>query len=394
MKKIFCIVIFLYIFMSVNVFGETKHDYKAAVLIEANTGKILYEYNKDKVLPQASITKLMTYYTFEEFLKHNSINENDFITVEKNKFDIPSDGVKINLKKGDILSIKDLINTMLIISANDSALEAQDIYDKSSGNIVASMNKNCKLLGLTKSHYINVTGITIANGSKKSYNTTTAYETAKLAIDILNKYPQILKTTSQKNYKYKGRIYYNTDTVLYKSKRVDGLKTGHTDEAGYCLVSTEDVTNLPGNMRPTRYIAVVFGCSTEASRTKESLELLKYGEDNFINDKVISKDKRIKIKNDYYENDYINCNVKKDIFILKNNKSKIIENIILNNNLSKNIVSGESIGNITVKSGKETISSKLYAESNIKLKPLYIRIFLSIRDFFKNFLNNVTKFFK
>lgn len=384
MKRVLIILISINLIFTMNGYGATKHDYKAAILIEANTGKILYKYNKDEILPQASITKLMTYYAFKGFLKERNIKENSFIKVENDKFNIPSDGVKINLKKGELLSVKDLLNTMLIISANDSAVEVEHIYEKNNASIINSMNNYCKLLGLTNSHYFNVTGITIKNGNKKICNTTTVYDTSKLASIILKKYPEILKITSKKKYKFRDATYGTTNMLLYKSKNIDGLKTGYTDAAGYCVVSTENVTKLIGNGKYTRLLAVVFGCSTDASRVKESMALLKFGEENYINDKVISKGSSFKIKNDYYNNGYLNGTSQKDIYILKNNKEKLVKTITLKKNLQGDVRKGDLIGTVYIKVGNEKLKQNIYASSNCSLKPWYVRVLLSIRNFFKS----------
>lgn len=384
MKKILCFVLVVYLSLSLSVYGEVKHNYKAAVLIETNTGKILYEYNKDKLLPQASITKLMTYYTFKEYLRKNSINENSKVTIEKDTFNIPSDGVKLGLKKNDVISIEDLINTMLIISANDSASEIEDIYNKNCGNMVKAMNANCSTLGLTQSHFINSDGITVKNGNTKTYNTTTAYEIAKLANIILKKYPEIIKTTSKREYVFNKKLYYNTNLLLKKFKTIDGMKTGHTDEAGYCLVSTENVTSKIGNGKYTRLLAVVLGCSSDTSRMKESTKLLKYAESNFVNEKLATKNKEVKLKADYYKGGYISGAVAKDIYLLKNKNAKSIKIVKLKNQQMGTIHKGDIIGSFQAKVGTQTISAPIYAQHDFNLKPWYIRLLISIVKFFQN----------
>lgn len=388
MKKILWFTLLILLLCFFSAYSETGHDYKAALLIEANTGKILYEYNKDKILPEASITKLMTYYTFKNFMKENSLNESTRITIERNKFNIPSDGVQIRFKVKETVSLKELLNTMLIISANDSAEEIGYIFNKGKVNIIASMNNNCRYLNMSNSHYVNVTGITETNSSRKFYNTTTAYDLSKLAIKVLKEYPEILQITSIKKYKFQNKLYYNTNPLLSNFKTVDGLKTGHTDEAGYCLVATDNVTSLIGNGKPTRFLAIILGCKSEASRKNEASELIKYGENNFVNYKALSRNQVIRIKNDYYDNDYIDAFVKNDSYLLKNKNEKVTERVFLNDKLNNSILKGENIGYILVQTDNEKIRQQLFAAKDIKIKPAIIRFFISIKIFFSNLLKD------
>lgn len=370
--------------MNLCAYGYTKPEYKAAILLEANTGKILYQFNKDKILPQASITKLMTYYVIKSYMKENSIKESDTITVGDTNFSIPGDGVKLGIKKGDIFTYKQLLQAMLIISANDSACEFGSVYDKQGKDIILSMNKDTSSLGLGKSHYYNVTGITLKNGNKKIYNVSTAYELAKLGKIIIDKYPDILQITSHRKVTIKGQTYYSTNKLLGTNNRVDGLKTGHTDEAGYCLVFTEDVTNIIGNGQPMRLFGVVLGAPSDKVRTKASLRLLNYGEKSFFNYKLVDKNELFSLKNELYENNHIMARTNQDFYLLKKRTVPVLKQFHSNLKLSGTVHKGDRIGWVSIRIGSQVIDKPVYADKDYKQKFILFRFFIHIINFFKN----------
>jgi serine-type D-Ala-D-Ala carboxypeptidase (penicillin-binding protein 5/6) len=364
MKKFTAVVLTLvmvFFYYPGNVHAESK-NYKAAILIEVNTGKILYEYNKDEVLPQASITKLMTYYVIRDYLEENSIQNKHKVNVNIDMSKTPSDGSKIKLNNGEEITIQELLESLLIVSANDSALQLETLFNlKSNTKLIDSMNQKSREIGLKNSFYINTSGLTEEKNGPV-YNYTTAYETAKLAMGIIKDYPDVLEITSKDEFIYKGIKYPNTNKVLKLNKNVDGLKTGHTDIAGYCLVSTEDMTETNGNGQPLRLLTVVFGCKTESDRINETLKLLKYGEENFINEKIISKDAKFKQNNEYYKKGYIEGSTSEDIYILKQKNENFTHTYEFDKDLPNDIKKGKKIGKLTIKN---------LVDGSVKVYPLY-----------------------
>jgi serine-type D-Ala-D-Ala carboxypeptidase (penicillin-binding protein 5/6) len=384
LKKIVCTILLVTFVMFSNVYAGEKNDYKAAIIMETNTGKVLYQYNMNKVLPQASLTKLMTYYTYMKFADNEGIKQSKKITIDVDSFHIPPGGSQIYLKKGDVISIRDLISALLIISANDSARALERIYNSYGQKLVENMNELSKELGFKNSNFVNVSGLTDQVGKVKKYNVTTAYELACLSRLVINEYPNILNTTSKASCIIKNKKYYSTNKLLLKYKNIDGLKTGRTVEAGYCVAVTEDVSKAIGNGKSTRLLAIVLGCSTDAARFREGKKLLDYAKGKFINFKAVSRDNQIRIDNEFYKNGYIKCNTKEDAYILKNKDEKVSKTIVFSNNLSSNISKDDKIGTMVVKAGDQTIQQQLFASDNYKLKAWPIRIFLSIKNFLGN----------
>lgn len=382
MKRKIVIIVLLALLLNIRAYAMDKIEAKAAVLMELNTGRVLYAINQDEILPQASITKLMTYYVFKDFMQKNSINENEVIVTHK--WVLPEDASKANLKNGDKATIDQLLNTLLVFSANDSALQLQDIYDGQNGNMLDSMNRKALEIGMKNTLYINVTGL--RDETRNIFeNHTTAYETALLAASLIKNYPEVLNITSKKEYKFKAHKYTSTNRLLYIKPGVDGLKTGHTDEAGYCLVATENVSVKGKNQKPFRLIAVVLGSETDSQRFKDGNTLLKYGENNFVNEKVIDKNTSFRLKNDFFKVGYLDASTQEDVYFFKGKDEKIEKKVEFNENLTKDIKKGEEIGRITIRNlnNGNTIQRKLYAVSDYKAVSLYKKIIIYIKRILK-----------
>ena len=384
-KKI--LVMFMAFIVCFNTFayGGEKKDYKAAVLIDYKTGRILYENKKDEILPQASITKLMTYFVIRDFIEENKIDMDEEIVLncnlDKNEY---IDG--IGLKGNETIKLKDLIYTLLIVSANDSAMALQHYYEMKTGlSFIDEMNKKAKEIGMNKTKYINATGLTEGN----TYNVTTAYDTAILAETLIKKYPDVLNITSQKTYKYNDTEYESTNGLLKINSNADGLKTGHTSAAGYCLVGTENISK--NNVMPIRYISVVLGCSTEKSRETESNNILKYGEKVYKNKMYYKKGTAFNIKNKYYKGGVLEGKVTNDLSIPMMESDKIETAVIQNKKLPKKIMKDKKIGKVVIKNVTDgnQIEEDLYAVKDYKSVPFFKRIFYHISDFISSMMGKI-----
>jgi D-alanyl-D-alanine carboxypeptidase (penicillin-binding protein 5/6) len=285
MKNIFIMLLvsIMITIFPMHVKAEENNTYKAAILIDYKSGKVLYEKNKDQVLPEASITKLMTYYVIKDYLKNRNISEDTIIKIDTNNFITQNDASGIGLKKGQKISISDLITSMLVVSANDSAMALENFYKSGGGSFVDAMNKKASELGLKNTNFVNPTGLTLSSKTHR-LNTTSAYDIAILSKNIIRDYPEILKITNMSSIIINGKTYINTNGTLKYNSNIDGLKTGYTKEAGYCLAATENIkgnrftTNISHNSIITddmRLISVVFGCETEEhSRLQPALMIL------------------------------------------------------------------------------------------------------------------------
>lgn len=391
MKKKIIITLLLMLSIIGNTYAMAKPELscKSAVLIDMESGKVLYDFNKDQELPQASITKLMTYYVFKDYMKNSQIDENAVNSMGNSKaWNLPDDGSISFIKEGERVTIGQLFNALLIVSGNDSAMMLQDIYKMSGRDMVNDMNIKAKELGFEKSRYVNVSGLTMGSEEKKLYNTTTAYETAILGKRIIEDYPEILGITSNKYYEYKNIKIPNTNNLLFDGDMsVDGLKTGHTGEAGYCVINTESVNKNNGE-KPFRLISVVLGSTTKNIRFDDSKSLLKYGSENYSYEKlsrlVGSDNGQLKLASEYYVGGEIEGSVPDDAYILKEKNKKIQYDIIFNSKLPNKIKKGEKIGKIVV---EEIDNSKsefdLVAREDYKSVSFLKRVIMNIKHLLK-----------
>jgi serine-type D-Ala-D-Ala carboxypeptidase (penicillin-binding protein 5/6) len=384
MKKKIIYMVVIFLSLSINCFAFEKGNYEAAILIEANSGKILYEYNKDKPLPQASITKLMTYYVIMDFLKDKNVELNKSLEINLENIRIESDWSKAGLKNGDKVTLEDLILTMMIPSANDSALQLEKYYNMSQpeGNdFIKAMNAKAQELGMESSKYINTTGLT----EEKGYNISSVYDSAILSISLLKEYPQLINVTGIKELIFKGTRLKNSNLLVGKDPRVDGLKTGHTNIAGYCLVATKDLKDKSGNNMPFRLISVVFGCPTEVDRVKESERLLNYGEENFENRIILNQDTVLRYENPYYKGGYIEAGSLEQVYMLADKKQQIEKKIEFNSKLPKKIKKGDEVGTviITNTNTQETQTKKLYALNDYNSVSFLKRILILLKKVFQ-----------
>ncbi|MED1567585.1 D-alanyl-D-alanine carboxypeptidase family protein [Bacillus paramycoides] len=271
---ILCIsaIIFLYFFQTHN--NELNIQAKAAILMDAESGKIIYKKNEDIPFAPASMSKMMTEYIVLEQIENGSLKWDDSVTISSNA--VNSEGVKINVKDGDRLTVRELFHAMVISSANNAAIALAEHISKSEKNFTLLMNEKAKQLQLSnQTRFVNATGL--AN-EKNEESQMTALDAAKLAQHLIKNYPNILEIAKLTSFNLRGTTVNTTNKMLYPSNRrlyfqgADGLKTGFTDAAGYCFTGT-------AKQDGKRMISVVMGTSNGSQRFIETKKLFSYGFD-------------------------------------------------------------------------------------------------------------------
>lgn len=251
---------------------------KAAILMEASSGKILYKKNDNIPLAPASMSKMMTEYIVLERIYNGSLNWNDIVIISQNA--VNSEGVKIDVKVGEGLTVLDLFHAMVISSANNAAVALAEHIAKTERDFAKIMNDKAKQLKLsTHTNFVNATGL--ANEQNEE-SKMTALDVAKLAQKLLEHYPDVLEVTKLTSYEldHNGVILKTTNKMLYYGNTklyfqgIDGLKTGFTDEAGYCFTGTAKKDGK-------RMITVVMGTRDNIERFTETKKLLAYGFQEF-----------------------------------------------------------------------------------------------------------------
>ncbi|HHV58974.1 MAG TPA: D-alanyl-D-alanine carboxypeptidase [Clostridiaceae bacterium] len=248
------------------VIAEFDVDAQSAILIEASTGQVVFEKNADIPMPPASITKIMTLFLAFEALDKGDITWEDQVVVSEDAWRM--DGSEMFLNIGTKVSVGDLITGISVVSANDGCIALAEYLYGSEKAFVEAMNKKAKELGLKNTQFKN------SNGLPAEGHYMSARDIAILARELITRHPRILELESMREFTYNGIKQYNRNPLLGVFPGADGLKTGWTEEAGYCLVGTAVQNDM-------RMISVVLKTENEEQRLKASRELLSYGFRNF-----------------------------------------------------------------------------------------------------------------
>lgn len=251
---------------------------KAYVLMDFDSGEIIAQRDADKRVEPASLTKIMTGYVIINELKNGNLNLDDMVTISKKAWQMP--GSKMFIEVGKKVSVRDLIKGMVIQSGNDASVALAEHVAGSEEVFAELMNKYAQSLGMTHTHYVNATGLP----NEDHY--TTARDLAILAQALIDKFPEEYKWYSEKKFTFNGITQYNRNKLLWQDSSVDGLKTGHTESAGYCLVSSAKRDNM-------RLISVVLGTDSAKIRIRESQKLLNYGFRFFETHQLYTADQRL-----------------------------------------------------------------------------------------------------
>lgn len=232
------------------------------LLIDFHSEDVLAEKSADARIEPASITKIMTGYVLYRALAGGKVAESDQVTVSKKAWKM--EGSRMFIEVGKQVLLSDLMKGMTIQSGNDASVAIAEHVAGSEEVFVSMMNAEAERLGMNGSHYMNATGL------PDPQHYTTARDIYRLTRALIEEFPQRYKLYSQREFHFNDIKQSNRNRMLWLDKRVDGVKTGHTDSAGYCLVSSA----TEGDMR---LISVVLGTKSDTARTDTSRSLLNYG---------------------------------------------------------------------------------------------------------------------
>jgi len=235
---------------------------KAFIIQDFGSGRVLAENNSDTSVEPASITKLMTAYVIFNELQTGDIGLTDMVTISEKAWRTP--GSRMFVEVGKQVSVEDLLQGMIIQSGNDATVALAEYVAGSEETFAALMNKHAEEIGLTGSHFLNSTGLPDAD------HYMTAKDIAHLAGLVIAKYPEYYHWYSQKEFTFNDITQYNRNKLLWRDDSVDGLKTGYTESAGYCLVTSAKKEDM-------RLITVVLGTGSANARVDASQALLSYG---------------------------------------------------------------------------------------------------------------------
>ena len=242
-------------------------DGKSWVLMDYATGQILASKEPDARLEPASITKIMTDYVVSAEVANGKIHMTDPVTISENAWrggGAGTDGSTSFLKLNSQVPLKDLLYGMIIQSGNDAAIALAEHSAGSEPAFAGLMNAYAKQLGMTNSNFQNASGYPVTN------HYTTAHDVAILSRALIHDFPEDYAISAIKDFEWNGIKQHNRNTLLWRDPSVDGIKTGHTSGAGYCLAAS-------AKQGDARMIAIVMGASSEKARADSAMALLSYG---------------------------------------------------------------------------------------------------------------------
>ncbi len=235
---------------------------KSYVLMDFDSGQFLAESNSNERMDPASLTKIMTAYIIFNELKNNNIRIDDKVHISEKAWRMEGSRMFVEVDKE--VPVEALLKGLVIQSGNDASVALAEHVAGSEEAFASLMNKHARRLGMKNTHFVNSTGLP----DKEHY--TTAHDLALLVQALIRDFPEQYKLNSEKEYRYNGITQYNRNKLLWRDPSVDGVKTGHTNAAGYCLVASAKRDGM-------RLISVVMNTSSEKARATESQKLLKYG---------------------------------------------------------------------------------------------------------------------
>ena len=247
--------------------GGLRCDAQSAVLMDGLSGQVLFEQNPNLKIPPASFGKVLTLYLAFDALRAGQLKMDDMVTVSERAW--RAQGSKMFIKVGERVKVEDLLKGIAISSGNDACIAMAEHLAGSEEVFVSKMNEKAGLLGMKDSQFKN------SHGMPAEGQYTTAMDMAILARRYIEDHPEALAFHSTTEYEYNKIRQYNRNTLLQKNIGVDGLKTGHVEDAGYHLAAT-------AKRDGQRMIAVVMGCDKMRKRAQEAEALLDYGFKNFV----------------------------------------------------------------------------------------------------------------
>lgn len=237
-------------------------DAKAWLLVDTASGLPLAAKDADARMEPASLTKLMTAYLSFAAIQEGRLKLDQTLPVSEKAW--RAEGSRMFLQPGKPVKVEDLLRGMIIQSGNDACIVLAEAIAGSEEGFVSMMNQMAKRLGLTGTHFMNATGL------PHPQHYTTARDLARLTTALIHTFPEFYKLYSEREFTYNGIRQPNRNRLLYLDPSVDGVKTGHTDSAGYCLIASSQRDKR-------RLLSVVLGANSDGARAMESQKLLNYG---------------------------------------------------------------------------------------------------------------------
>ena len=361
------------LFAGIRAANAIETTAKNVLVMDYETGQYLYTKDHQKMIPPASMSKLMTIYMIFEKLKDGSLSLDDTFTVSENawrKGGAASGSSTMFLKIGEKVPVRDLIQGIIVQSGNDACIVAAENLSGSEEDFAADMQKKARQLGLTHSSFANSTGWPHPD------QLMSVEDLAKLARIIISQFPEYYHIFSEQNFTHNNIKQGNRNPLLYSMPNADGLKTGHTAEAGFCLVASAKKDNR-------RLISVMAGLKSNKERSEEAEKLINWGFREFSNYTLFKKDQVIaEIPVWQGDENNIKLIVDHDIrrTLKKSSVNKIKMTAVYDKPVSAPIKKGDKLGVIKVDiPGQGNFEIPLTSDRNVEKLGFFGRIMANLR---------------
>jgi D-alanyl-D-alanine carboxypeptidase (penicillin-binding protein 5/6) len=371
MKKIIYLILLtpfcIDLFAQSMVPKAPKLNLDSYILLEANTNTVIAEFNSENQISPASMTKVMSGYVIADQIANGAISLDDKVLVSEKAW--KTGGSKMFIEAGKRVSVRDLLSGIIIQSGNDATVAMAEYVAGSEEGFVDFMNDYASELGLSNTLFQNAVGWTDPN------HFSSVNDLAQLTKALIAHFPDHYATYKEKEFTFSGIRQLNRNKLLWRDDSVDGVKTGHTESAGYCLISSAKRNDM-------RLIAVVAGSPSENERLISSQRLLEYGFRFFATQKLISKDSEITTAKVWGgKMDDVALGTKEDILLTlpRSDFKNIKANYNFKNNIQAPISNGDIIGDIEfISDDRVVLSAPLVAIESVEAKGFFGRIWARI----------------
>ena len=315
-------------------------------LVDFDSGRVLAEKEPDKHIEPASITKLMTAYLVDKAIADGDIALDEMVTISEKAWRMK--GSKMFVEVNKQVSVEDLLKGLIIQSGNDASVALAEHIAGSESAFAGYMNHQAKLLGMSNTNFVNSTGWPHEN------HYSSARDIAILTAAVIREFPESYRYYKEREFTFNKIRQFNRNRLLWRDESVDGVKTGHTEAAGYCLVASAQ----RGDMR---LISVVLGSESDKSRTQSSQSLLNYGFRFYETHKLYRAEEILKTARVWYgEQEQIAMGVGKDIHITipRGRYRDLDASMEIDSEISAPVARGQQLGQVNIRLDDETLLSE------------------------------------
>ncbi|MCB1736879.1 MAG: D-alanyl-D-alanine carboxypeptidase [Gammaproteobacteria bacterium] len=316
----------------------------AWLLVDFNSGKVLAEHNADQQVEPASLTKMMTAYAVFKEIAGRNLKLSDEATISEKAW--RTGGSKMFIEVGKQVSIEDLLKGLIIQSGNDAAVALAEFVAGDETTFAQLMNRHADRMGLTNTHFVNSTGL------PDPEHLTTARDLAVIATALVRDFPEHYGWYSIKEFEYNGIRQFNRNKLLWRDASVDGIKTGHTEAAGYCLVTSAEREGM-------RLVSVVLGTANDKARADANQALLNYGFRFYNTRRVFSGGERLEDAKVWKgASDTLPIGIASDLWVTVSRRQfkDLKSEMSINTRLVAPITEGQQVGTLKLTLDGETVA--------------------------------------